>query len=497
MDLQEEVQHLREEIKKLHVEVKMLRAENLQLKTDSAKLKADIVKLKSENANLKAQLAKNSRNSSKPPSSDGFKKEPPKPKSQRKPSDRKAGGQQGREGHKLTKVDNPDEVVLHELEFCTHCDSDLSEVLPSDIESRQIFDIPPLSIHITEHRAEVKICPCCGKLVRADFPEGLVQEAQYGDRLKSFLTYINQYHFIPYERSSDFVRDVFCHEISVGTISNILSKCHGLLDFPESKIKEALLRSVRLHSDETGMRVCGKLYWQHTISTYNLTYYGISQKRGHAAIEKMDVLPNYEGTIVHDHFKPYFKYGKKHILCNAHHLRELTFIEEHHEQDWAKRMKDLLLAIKNQQEWFLENGKQKFPDYRIKAYERCYDEIIMQGLWHPDNVPKPTNRKNKNKQGKKKQSKGKNLLDRLRFHKEEVLAYMYDFTAPFDNNLAERDLRMSKVKQKVSGCFRSEAGAEYFCRIRGYISTARKNGIQILDALEKAFLGTPFIPDLG
>lgn len=481
--------NLQEEIRKLQVEVGKLRSENLQLKGENLHLKA-------ENAKLKAQLSKNSRNSSKPPSSDGFKKESPKPKSQRKKSDRKAGGQRGHKGHKLTKVDNPDIIVLHELKVCSHCNQNISKIA-ADIESRQIFDIPPLSIQITEHRAELKICPCCGKLSRAEFPEGLVQEAQYGNRIKSFLTYINQYHFIPYARSADFIRDVFCHRMSVGTINNILSKCHELLDFPERKIKEALLKSARLHNDETGMRVLGKLYWQVVTSTENLTYYGINQKRGHAAIEKMDVLPNYEGTLIHDHFKPYFKYGKKHILCNAHHLRELTFIEEQHKQDWARQMKALLLAIKKQREWFQERDKQRFPDCRIKAYEDCYDEIIMQGLWHPDNIPKGRRSKSKGKQGPKKQSKGKNLLDRLRFHKEEVLAYMYDFDAPFDNNLAERDLRMSKVKQKVSGCFRSEAGAEYFCRIRSYISTARKNGIQILDVLEKAFLGTPFIPNLS
>jgi len=478
-------------------EIKLLRRENQELKLLVEKQQKQISQLFSKNAKLKEQIAKNSRNSSKPPSSDGFKKEPkPNPRSQRTKSNRKAGGQQGHKGHKLTKVDNPDLVVLHELGVCSHCNKNLSKV-KADIESRQIFDIPPLSLQVTEHRAEVKICPCCGKISRADFPEGLIQEAQYGSRIKAFLTYINQYHFIPYVRSSDFVRDVFNHKISVGTINNILSSCHKLLDDVEDKIKEDLINSILLHGDETGMRVGGKLHWQHVLSTNNLTYYGINQKRGHVAIKETDVLPNYKGTIVHDYFAPYLKYGDSHILCNAHHLRELTFIEEQYKQVWAKHMKGLLIAIKHQRDYLHSKGINSFPDYRIKAYERCYDEIVMQGLWHPDNIPKRTKRKKKGKQGPKKQSKGKNLLDRLRFHKEEVLAYMYDFANPFDNNLAERDLRMSKVKQKVSGCFRSEAGAKYFCRIRSYISTSRKNGIQILDALEKAFLSSPFMPNLA
>lgn len=483
MNLQEEIQKLRESYNTLNAEVKTLRAENIFLK--------------SEVQRLKDQLSKNSNNSSKPPSSDVFKKEPkPNPKSQRGKSTRKVGGQHGHKGHKLTKVDDPDLVVLHKLNVCSYCNKDLSKVT-ADVESRQEFDIPPLSIQVTEHRAEVKTCPCCGRISRAVFPDGLIQEAQYGPRIKAFLTYINQYHFIPYARSRDIIRDVFNHNISVGTINNILANCHELLDEAEAAIKEDLVSSLLLHGDETGMRVDGKLHWQHVISTETLTYYGINKKRGHAAIEETDILPNYAGTLVHDYFAPYLRYGNKHILCNAHHLRELTFIEEQYKQDWAKHMKSLLIAIKHQRDYLHSKGINEFPDYRIKAYKRCYDEIIMQGLWHKENIPKLKRSKKKGRQGPNKQSKGKNLLDRLRFHEEEVLAFMYDFAAPFDNNLAERDLRMSKVKQKVSGCFRSELGAKYFCRIRSYISTARKNGIQILDALEKAFLGAPFIPNLA
>jgi transposase len=480
MDFKKEITGLRTELAKLGQEIRKLKNENKQLSL--------------ENQKLKEQLSKNSRNSSKPPSSDGFKKEPkPNPKSLRQNSNRKSGGQPGHKGHKLCRRENPDEIVIHSVDSCDNCGQDLKDVEISELQRRQVFDIPPLKIHVTEHQAEIKRCSCCGKITIADFPDGLVQEAQYGARIKAFLTYMNQYHFLPYDRSEQLMKDVFNQVISEGTIKNILGKCYCNLELTENLIKDSLKNGELLHSDETGMRTIGNLYWQHVASTNNLTYYGIHKKRGNDAIDEMGILPEYKGTLVHDHFSAYFKHGSKHVLCNAHHLRELTFIEESYKQSWATHMNGLLLAIKKQRDLYKQVGNKEFTAIRLAAYERCYDEIIMLGLWHPDNIKQPQRKSGKG--GFRKQTKAKNLLDRLRFHKKEVLSYMYDFDLPFDNNLAERDLRMSKVKQKVSGCFRSETGAKYFCRIRSYISTARKNGVQILDALEKVFLGKPFIPD--
>ena len=483
-----------QELITLKIEMQELREENRVLKEENERLRR-------ENQQLRDYLNKTSRNSSKPPSSDGLKKEPrPDPKNQREKSGRPSGGQKGHPGSKLQRRAHPDEIIRHRNDYCSHCGYDLSQHEAEEIERRQLLDLPPLKIYVTEHQTEVKRCPCCGKQSRSEFPEGLIQEAQYGPRIKAFLTYLNQYHFIPYDRCEQWIRDVYNHRISEGTIKNILSHCHEMLEPAETKIKEEIINAEILHHDETGMRVIGKLYWQQVASTEKLTYYGIHPKRGQEAMEAMAILPNYEGKLVHDHFAPYFHYGSQHILCNAHHLRELTFIEENHQQVWAKQMKELLLAIKKQRERWKEEGKNQFTEVRKSAYERCYDEIIMRGLWHPDNLTKPRRpgrpegKQSTTKQRSTKQSKGKNLLDRLRFHKEEVLAFMYDFDIPFDNNLAERDLRMSKVKQKVSGCFRSKKGADYFCRIRGYISTVRKNGIQVLSALENAFLGNPFIP---
>jgi transposase len=350
-----------------------------------------------------------------------------------------------------------------------------------------VFDIPPLSIYVTEYQREIKRCIHCGKIAKSNFPDGLVQEAQYGPRIKGLVSYLKENHIIPYARGKEFIRDVFNHELSTGTINNFLRSCYAELEAPEASVKECLLKSKNLHVDETGMRLLGKSYWHHVASTEEYTYYGMHEKRGKEALEAMDILPNYKGNLVHDFFRTYLQYGTGHILCNAHLLRELTYIDEEEKQKWAKHMKDLLLAIKKQREYLKDQGISSFPHYRIAAYEKCYAEIIMMGLWHPDNIAKESKRR--------KQTKAKNLLDRLRFHRDKILAYMYDFDAPFTNNQAERDLRMSKVTQKVSGCFRSKTGADYFCRIRGYISTARKNGIQILDALEQAFMHRPFIPE--
>lgn len=448
-----------------------------------------VTRLEEENQHLRGEVSKDSRNSSKPPSSDGFKKEPrTNEKNQRIKSGRESGGQKGHKGYKLKQIENPDKVILNKVDVCTHCHQDISEIKALGLEKRQVFDIPPASIYVTEYQSELKRCASCGELIKADFPEGLVQEAQYGPKIKAFLSYINQYHFIPYARSKKFIRDVFNHNISEGTINNFLKSCDQKLETSEEAIKGCLQKSERLHVDETGMRVLGKGHWQHVASTEEVTFYGIHEKRGKEAIEDMGILPDYRGNLVHDFFKTYLNYGTGHILCNAHLLRELTFIEEEEGQQWAKYMKELLLAIKKQRKCLKDQGILEFPRYRLDAYEDCYNKIIMMGIWHPDNVPKD--------QKRKKQTKAKNLLDRLRFHREKILVYMYDFEAPFTNNLAERDLRMSKVKQKVSGCFRSETGAKYFCRIRSYVSTARKNGIQILDALEKVFLGTPFIPQV-
>lgn len=435
---------------------------------------------------LEDQLAKNSQNSSKPPSSDGYKK--PDPKSLRGKSGKKPGGQPGHPGFGLEQRNEVDEKIIHSVERCSGCDASLENVVAS-YECRQFFDIPPLKVNVTEHRVEQKICSSCGLKNQGVFPEGVEQPTQYGSRIKALITYLNQYQLLPYGRLAEFFADVFSHRLSKGTLVKTVKRCFKRLATTEEVIKQLLQKAPCLHADESGLRVLKKLHWCHVASTDQLTFYGIHPKRGGDAIQAMNILPNYQGTLIHDHFDPYFSLDCLHALCNAHHLRELIFIAEQHQQEWAKHLIALLLAIKKQvAEHAAENIT--LSPIRIAAYERCYDEIIMQGLWHPDNIPKPAPRK----RGVIAQSKAKNLLDRLRFKKRRVLAFMYNPSIPFDNNQAERDIRMVKVKQKISGCFRSFEGAKWFCRNRSYISTARKQKQNVLEVLRHALMGSPFIP---
>jgi transposase len=388
----------------------------------------------------------------------------------------------------------PDQVVYHRLHECQYCNHPLQNTPPGGYKIRQVFDIPALKIEVKEHRSEQKICPNCHKRSMAPFPNGVQQTAQYGNTLKGLAVYLNQYHYLPYDRLQTFFSDIFGHKISLGMLVKINQQCYENLREVDGEIKRQLQQSSYLHHDETGIRVNKKLYWCHVASTPWLTSYGIHPKRGKIGIEAMGIIQSYRGRLIHDFFRPYFSYECQHALCNAHHLRELKFIEEEYGQIWAKHMAELLLAIKAQVKKHRES-QLVLSAQRIAVYERCYNEIIMMGIWHPDNIPKPTSRKNQ--RGCAKQSKAKNLLDRLRFYRSEVLAFMYDHTLPFTNNQAEQDIRMLKVKQKVSGGLCSQEGAQWFTRIKGYLSTARKQGKNMLEVLEGAFAGQAFMPQLS
>ena len=469
--------------------IEMLWEQNQLLLSQNRELQVRISELEIKVKDLETKLNQNSQNSSKPPSSDGYSK--PKPKNLRGKSGKNRGGQPGHQRRILEKHPNADKIIYHPLPKCMHCNYSLENIEPHTHESRQVFDIPPLKIEITEHRAEQKICPCCGVMSVANFPEDVQQETQYGSRIKGMATYLNQYQLLPYERLQELFKDIFNHTISQGMLTKINQQCYKNIEAADVEIKNQLQAAPHLHHDETSIRVDGKLHWCHVASTPWLTNYGIHPRRGIEGIETMGILSKFRGRLIHDFFRPYFTYHCQHALCNAHHLRELKFIEEECGQLWAKHMADLLLAIKKQVEWHQAHQLVLSPQ-RIHVYERCYDEIIMMGLWHPDNIFKLERKRKQG--GYARQTKAKNLLDRLRFHRLEVLAFMYDHTIPFTNNQAEQDIRMLKVKQKVSGCFRSQEGAQWFARIKSYISTARKQGQNILNVLQDAFCGRPFIP---
>lgn len=437
---------------------------------------------------LEQQLAKNSRNSGKPPSTDGFKK--PAPKSLRKKGDRNSGGQPGHPGHTLKMADKPDDIEHHRVEHCGCCGRSLAGQAPAGIEKRQVHDLPPIRLVVTEHRAESKRCTC-GHLNKAKFPEGVNAPAQYGPGVKAAAVYLKHYQFIPYERTCELLADLFGCPMSEGALATILAKSHELAAEPAAKIKTLIERAPVVHFDETGSRVEGKRWWMHSASTAGATHYDVHRKRGGEAIDEIGILPDFKGRAIHDFWKPYFGYTCPHGLCNAHHLRELTFVHEQLKEDWAKRMIDCLLDMKEAAD---QSGRTSSPlsKTRIRAFERRYQSILDEG--YAANPLKPLPTRAKKKRGRRKKSKARNLLERLDHHRSEVLAFLYDFEVPFDNNLAERDIRMMKVQQKISGTFRSEEGARAFCRIRGYISTARKNAVGAMDALTRLFEGNPFVP---
>jgi transposase len=440
---------------------------------------------------LEDQTAKNSQNSGKPPSSDGLNK--PAPKSRRKRHDRKSGGQPGHEGHTLKAVLKPDCVKVHPVQKCEHCQKSLRRVKVERYEKRQVFDLPPVRIQVTEHRVEVKVCQCCGKESKGTFPQDITQPVQYGPEIKAQVVYLNQYQMIPLERVSAVFEDFYGHRLAEGTIVETCQEAAERVVSVNQAIKEFLTTLAKVvHFDETGLRINSKLYWLHVACTSLLTYYEVQAKRGQEAMKAIGILPEYHGTAVHDGLKSYWTYDQaRHSLCNEHHLRELEFIGERYPQDWERKFGDLLMEIKTAVD-LVRDIQPRLNEAQLSDFNRRYDELVAQGL--KANPPPESTETTQKKRGPKKQSPPQNLLDRLHDHKEAVLAFMNDFNVPFDNNQAERDIRMMKVKQKVSGCFRSERGSKAFCQIRGYMSTARKNGQNVLSAIRLAFARTPYLP---
>ena len=440
---------------------------------------------------LEGIIKKDSHNSNKPPSSDGLKKSK-KTSKRRKGAGKKPGGQKGHIGKTLEMVDTPDKIIVHEVSQCSNCGRSLKEEEATAYEKRQVFDIPPIKVEVTEHRAEQKECPDCGDMNTGVFPEEVKNKTQYGERLKANAVYLTNYGLFPYDRAAELFEDIFSIPLSPGTLVNINHRCSDLLkDAVEEGIKKGIRGSEVAHFDETGIRINGELHWLHVASTAGMSYFFPHSKRGGKAMEEIGILPNFTGTAVHDHWKSYFNYECDHSLCNAHHIRELTFLHEEYGQDWAKGMIDFLLEVKNEVD---KAQGVSFDSTTVKQFEDRYKRIVGEGM---KANPPPEVGEGEKKRGRKKKSKARNLLERLEQYGKETLAFMYDFKVPFDNNQGERDIRMMKVQQKISGTFRSYEGAVSFCRIRSYISTVKKQGGNVITAIQNIFQGNPFLPEIN
>lgn len=429
-----------------------------------------IIKLLIERLNL------NSGNSSKPPSQDPNRDK----KSKKGSSSKKPGGQKGRTGTTLMPVDDPDEIV--------NIPVDKSQILPGSYTeekyvARQVVDIL-ISKHVIEYRAQV-LKDKLGNIITATFPDGVDNQVQYGHQIKAQSVYLSMFQLIPYERVVEFFNDQAGIPISKGSIVNFNQKAFNLLESYDRFAKTKLQNSQVMNADETGINVGGKRIWLHSASNESWTHFYPHQKRGSEAIDEIGIIPSFNGVLVHDHWKPYFNYSCEHALCNAHHLRELEYASEQDKQHWAADMQKLLVEMNDT----VHSQNDILSCEQIISLEKKYDGIIEKGMLECP-PPKPSPIK---KRGKIKKSKSRNLLERLKEFKTETLRFLHNQFVPFTNNQGENDLRMTKVQQKISGCFRSLDGAKVFCRIRGYLTTCRKNGVSASDALNKLFMGD--LPD--
>jgi transposase len=422
---------------------------------------------------LERRLGLDSSNSGKPPSSDGLKK-PPRVGSLRERSGKKSGGQKGHRGETLRRSEAPDAIIDHYPQACGACGAALSAAMATDHIARQVFDLPePRPLIVTEHRAHGCRCAGCGTETRADFPERVAAPVQYGPRIGAFVLYLLHYQLLPEKRLAQLMADLFGVNLVTATIARISRDCAQRFQGFAEAVRDHVAAAPVKHMDETGFRIGAKTQWLHIASTIRLTFYRVSPKRG-------SLLAAVIGIVVHDHWKPYYTMtGVLHALCNAHHLRELKALVEIEKEDWARQMQRLLRRACHASNLARDRGVPLKPSL-IAMTLRCYDAILAQGLAFHETQPALAKAK---RRGRAPRRVGHNLLLRLSTRKRDVLRFLTDPSVPFTNNLAERDGRMMKLRQKISGGFRAEQGATDFAVIRSLLSTARKQGWDMLQTL--------------
>ena len=443
-----------------------------------------IAALQLQVADVQSRLNKNSRNSSKPPSSDGLNK--PAPKSLRVAGKNKTGGQKGHPGRTLSQATEPDKVVVHGVpDHCQSCDRRLPFAYVS--ETRQVFDLPSLQFVVTEHHAMQAICSC-GHVHTAEFPSGVNAPVQYGPRAQAAMVHLNQNHAVSVQRTAVLMKDLFGLSVSQATVIKAGVDSAAILQPTADAIGLAAISADVLHADETGLRVAKKLHWLHVLATQTLTWLGCHPKRGTEAFDALALLQQFKGVLVHDGWMPYKALQCQHALCNAHHLRELTYLLEEQGQAWAGDMIELLTHANHLDNVNCADGRS--PSYDGKRYQaqvrdlrHLYDAILAQAeIENPIAL-------STGKRGRTKQSKATNLIGRLREYTDDVWRFMTQSDVPFTNNCAEQSVRMPKVKQKVSGCFRTLQGAQNYCVLRSYAATMHKQGANVFESLVSAFKG--------
>ena len=442
-----------------------------------AALRVENAALREENAELRRRLGKDSSNSSKPPSSDGPAKKPRIAGSLRGNSGKKSGGQPGHRGDTLRPVAKPDKIERHEATQCEHCRAALTAGMATRVEKRQVFEMPVPRLEVTEHQVPIYTCACCRGETRAAFPADVTAHVQYGPRIRAAAIYLNAQHLIPEDRVGEIMHDLFGALLLCP--ASIAAWGEGKAQewaVVEAEIAARLATAAVRHLDETGFRIGGKTRWLHSVSTAAMTYYRVCEQRG----AMFDALRG--GVIVHDHFKPYFTLaGVEHALCNAHHLRELKALIDIEKEPWARKMSRLLVRAEKRVKRAVAHGKTALAAGCVRRIVAVYDAIIRQGVAFHQAQPPLVRRDGA--RGRTPKRVGHNLLERLRDHKAEVLRFVFDFAVPFTNNQAEQDIRMMKVKMKISGGFRSWGGARTFATLRSVLSTARKQGRNILRIL--------------
>jgi transposase len=469
-----------------------LRAEIVARDAIIATLEARISQLDAHVVELEARLRANSSNSSKPPSADGLAKGPPRPSRAARGAvaRRKPGGQPGAPGAHLAQVELPDVVVVHAPGRCQRCGGELADAPMVGAEVRQVHDLPQLGLLVTEHRAERRRCGC-GMVTAATFPDGVRAPACYGPGVRAAACYLHGQQHLPVQRTAQALADLVGAEVASGTVAAILGECADGLDGFIQAVRAQLVAAPVAHFDETGARVAGRLHWLHSACTDRLSLFTVHPKRGRQAMDQAGVLPGFQGVAVHDGWSSYGRYQQAtHARCNAHHLRELAGVAAlPGQRAWATGMAALLIEARWAVQRAVAAGTERLDPRRLDHYRARYQAIIDEG-WRAN----PPARASGARAGRPRRSKAANLLARLDDHREEVLRFATDFRVPFDNNQAERDIRMAKLQQKISGGWRTLPGAQRFCRLRSYVATARKQQVGVLGALRRVFEGDPWLP---